>query len=84
MSPSISSFALLTFLVKFKRLHRVMGLLLVNERSYLTGRTVEQLLIGSATFESTKDRSIQIAGQFPITSGSLGPVSIAIQTLFHS
>ena len=52
-----------------------MNLLLVSERSYLGDQTIERLVAESTSFESAMDRSIQIFGQFSITTGSLGPVS---------
>lgn len=52
-----------------------MSKLLVNEGTYIKHTIIKYTMIVSSQFERTNDRAFQIAGQYPITPGTLGPVS---------
>lgn len=50
--------------------------LILNDGSYISTTVVKYIMVVSGQFERTNDRSFQIAGQYPITPSTLGPVSI--------
>lgn len=52
-----------------------MNKLLLNEGSLVNIKVIKDIMTVSRQLERTNDRSFQIAGQYPITPGTLGPVS---------